>query len=127
VIEALRDESPDAARRIVARLKERCLRASADLLSISGGLSDALWRDPLDELIGELERTLPTQAESANFGIGPPLADLHAAIHAILQPTPEARARAEQDPHVQAFYAYYAKRRCPIARERPGSDGDKNT
>jgi DNA-binding Lrp family transcriptional regulator len=41
VIEAIREESPDTARRIVARLKERrALRPSADLPSLSGGPTD---------------------------------------------------------------------------------------
>jgi hypothetical protein len=39
VIEAIRDESPDTARRIVARLKERrALRPSVELPTLTGGL-----------------------------------------------------------------------------------------
>ena len=41
VIETIREESPDTARRIVARLKERrALRPSADLPSLTGGVRD---------------------------------------------------------------------------------------
>ena|SRR5438067_3625729 len=41
VVDAIREESPDTARRIVARLKERrALRPSADLPSLSGGSHD---------------------------------------------------------------------------------------
>jgi biotin operon repressor len=41
VVEAIREESPDTARRIVARLKERrALRPSADLPSLAGGAAD---------------------------------------------------------------------------------------
>ena len=40
VIEAIRDESPETARRIVARLKERrALRPSVELPSLTGGLN----------------------------------------------------------------------------------------
>lgn len=42
VVEAINEESPETARRIVARLKERrALRASASLPSVEGGTSDA--------------------------------------------------------------------------------------
>ncbi len=41
VVEAIREESPDAARRIVARLKERrALRPSASLPPLTGGVLD---------------------------------------------------------------------------------------
>jgi hypothetical protein len=41
VLDAIREESPDTARRIVARLKERrALRPSATLPSLSGGVSN---------------------------------------------------------------------------------------
>jgi hypothetical protein len=42
VVDAIRQESPETARRIVARLKERrALRPSADLPILTGGMTDA--------------------------------------------------------------------------------------
>lgn len=42
-----------------------------------------LWRDPLDELIEDLERTLPAQDRSVESGLQP-LEDVQMAIHALL-------------------------------------------
>jgi len=43
VLDAIREESPETARRIVAHLKERrALRPSADLPSLAGGRTDAV-------------------------------------------------------------------------------------
>jgi hypothetical protein len=47
VVEAIREESPETARRIVARLKERrALRPSADLPSLTGGRSHGVVARP---------------------------------------------------------------------------------
>jgi hypothetical protein len=60
-----------------------------------------LWRDPLDDLIGDLERTLPPREASRAFHDLPNLADLQYAVHAVLRGK-EAWARAEREPRVQA-------------------------
>ena len=60
----------------------------------------ALWHDPLDELIGELERTLPVQARPADFDVLPPLEDVQLAIQAALSSHAGDCARVEQDPRV---------------------------
>ena len=50
VVEAIREESPETARRIIIRLKERrALRASVDLPSFTGAPAMAIWRDPFDD------------------------------------------------------------------------------
>lgn len=64
----------------------------------------ALWRDPLDELIADLERTLPP-------GTGPRVSDLPSlegmqfCVHAILAGTPEAWAVAMQDPRARRMWS----------------------
>lgn len=68
-----------------------------------------LWRDPLEELIGELERTVPSEAGAAAFDMPPPFEDFQLAVHACLQGSAEDPARAGQDPRIQAVYAYYAR------------------
>jgi len=39
----------------------------------------AIWRDPLDELITDLEHSLPTSAPAPEFEMPPPMADLRSA------------------------------------------------
>ena len=47
VLDAIRQEWPETARRIVMRLKERrALRPTVELPTLTGGLM-ALWRDPI--------------------------------------------------------------------------------
>ncbi len=89
----------------------------------------ALWRDPLEELIGELERTQPSRVGAADFDMPPPFEDVQLAVHATLNRTPEDRARAEQDPRVQAVWAYYERlgRHLDEERRRHGQPGEDNT
>jgi hypothetical protein len=65
----------------------------------------ALWRDPLDELIADLERTLPPDARGT-LRI-PRIEDVQAYAYAILYRTGEDRARALKEPGVQRFLQYY--------------------
>jgi hypothetical protein len=65
VIDVIREESPETARRIVARLKER--RAFDPARSCPRSMMEArmaLGRDPLDDLIDGLDRSVPTAAVS---------------------------------------------------------------
>ena len=61
-----------------------------------------LPRDPLDELIADLERTLPPQAASAADS-DREFVGMQMLVAAVLSGSDEQRARAEQDPRVQAF------------------------
>src|SRR4029453_5873955 len=66
----------------------------------------ALWRDPLDELIGDLERALPPDTGHGSLGL-PPIEDEQMLISAILYGTEENRARAYKEPRVQRVLRYY--------------------
>ena len=51
----------------------------------------AIWRDPLDELIADLERVTPVRIVAA-FDM-PPMEDYAVAVQAILSRDPEERER----------------------------------
>jgi hypothetical protein len=53
----------------------------------------ALWRDPLDELIADLERALPPTSDSEVFDWPQILVDLQSAVGAVLSRSPDERAR----------------------------------
>ena len=72
----------------------------------------ALWCDPLDDLIEQLDRDLPG-AQDMSIDDMPPVAHVQFAICPILCGTPQDQARANQDPRVQAVLAYYER----LARE----------
>ena len=65
----------------------------------------ALWRDPLDELIDDLERALPPNARGT-LQI-PLIEDVQAFTCAFAFGTEEDRARAKKDPAVQRVLRYY--------------------
>ena len=105
VVEAIREESPDTARRIVARLKERrALRPSADLLPTSPEPPMAIWRDPLDELIADLECVTPVGIVEV-FEM-PPMEDYAVAVQSILSRDPVERERLAADPAVKRVEEY---------------------
>lgn len=62
-----------------------------------------LWRDPLDELIEDLERTLPPPVQSVDWGIQP-FGDYVIALHKVVRHGGEW-ARAQHDPVIQRFLA----------------------
>ena len=64
----------------------------------------SLWHDPLEELIGELERTVTSEADSADFGLGS-LEGLQLYVQAVLYGSAEELARVERDPRVRAYLA----------------------
>lgn len=63
----------------------------------------ALWRDPLDELIDELERAVPT--EPGRYAVLPTLEDLQAVITPMLSASKEQQERIFADPQYQQLYA----------------------
>jgi hypothetical protein len=76
----------------------------------------ALWRDPLEELIADLERAWPVEVSPADWQI-PPFEDVQLAMAAVLSGTPEDEERAARDPRVQAVYAYIKR----LAAENAGA------
>jgi hypothetical protein len=77
----------------------------------------ALWRDPLDELIDDLERALPSGARGT-LQI-PRIEDMQTLMCAILYGTEEDVARAHNDPGVQRLLQYYEE-----LAKLPGSNSE---
>jgi len=67
-----------------------------------------LPRDPLDELIADLERALPPETGPGRFEM-PPIEGVQLLVWATLTGTPDAWALAERDPRVQEVLAYNRK------------------
>jgi hypothetical protein len=65
----------------------------------------AIWRDPLDELIADLESTLPKATEK--IVEIPPFGDHCFWVQSILSEDPAERQRLANDPRVQRVQAYY--------------------
>ena len=90
----------------------------------------ALWRDPLDELIDDLERALPPDARGTLQIL--PIEDVQALIYAILYSTEENRARAYQEPGAQRALRYYEElgklrgSNSEPRRQHPTRDGTPN-
>ena len=81
----------------------------------------ALWRDPLDELIADLEQALPPAVGPWVFDM-PPFEDFQVAVESVLSRSPEERARLAKDPGAQRVWAYCD--RC--ARRRAASEAAKD-
>jgi hypothetical protein len=64
----------------------------------------ALWRDPFDELIADLEQAVPPETAGVE-NWSDMLVGSQIAIAAVLSGSAEQLARAEQDPRVRAFLA----------------------
>lgn len=115
VIEAIREESPETARRIVARLKERRALPLQRYPQRRLECQMAPWRDPLEELIEDLEGTLPPETYALGDQVGP-REGLELYVQAVSYGSAEEIARVERDPRVQAYLA--ATRRLGA---RPGA------
>jgi hypothetical protein len=62
----------------------------------------ALWRDPLDDLIEDLERAVPAKPVPNEDDFGPRLEELQWAVCELMYArTPEEVARVKSDPRVQ--------------------------
>ena len=79
-----------------------------------------LPRDPLDELIADLERALPAEA-GGQFEMPPPFEHLQFALKAVFG-TDEDRARAATDPRVQAVWKHLEKLGPVTPRGRQSSN-----
>jgi hypothetical protein len=65
----------------------------------------AMWRDPLDELIGDLERAVPATVSPA-CDI-PSMHDYCYLGEYLLSRDPETRRRLAEDPRVKRVHAYH--------------------
>ena len=66
-----------------------------------------IWRDPLDELIADLERVTPVGIVDA-FEM-PPMEDYAVAVQAILSRDPAERERLAADPAVKRVQEYHER------------------
>ena len=83
-----------------------------------------LWRDPFDELIDDLERSLPQARSVGPVDYQAALIGCQLIVAAILHGTEEDRLRAERDPRVQMFYAELGLFHRPQpAASAPGDTG----
>ena len=86
-----------------------------------------IWRDPLDELISDLERTLPSAPAFQDI---PPQEDFcFWATRAILAREPLEKLRQCEDPRVRRVQAYWDRlppieSRSPAITPRANRDGD---
>ena len=81
----------------------------------------AIWRDPLDELIADLERMTPVASEMV-FEIPPPMEDYSIVVQRILSRDPAERLGLAADPAFQRVMAYHERLARIPARARPSPD-----
>lgn len=68
-----------------------------------------MWRDPLDELIDDLEAALPPQSTAAPDDL-PPIHELQFYLYELEQcATDEERQRVESDPRFVPLRAFWAR------------------
>lgn len=77
----------------------------------------AMWRDPLDELIADLERSMPAATTPA-FEMPPPMEDVCVLGESLFSPDPATRQRLAEDPRVLRVRAYYER----LAQSRAAAD-----
>jgi len=77
----------------------------------------AIWHDPLDQLIVDLERSLPAATPAPDFEI-PPMKDYCVFGEIIRTRDPAARQRLMEDPAVKRVMAYHER----LAREWQSSE-----
>jgi hypothetical protein len=68
----------------------------------------AIWRDPLDDLIADLERSRPAAMDPA-FEIPPPIEDYSLLVESILSRDPAKRLSLAADPAVKRVQAYHER------------------
>jgi hypothetical protein len=67
----------------------------------------AMWRDPLDELIADLERAVPAAAAKVPIFDMLPFEDVCVWVEMLLCRDPARKARLADDPGVKRAQAYY--------------------
>ena len=68
----------------------------------------AVWRDPLDELIADLERAIPA-ATTLAFEMPPPMEDVCFFGESILSRDSAKRMLLAEDPRVKRVWEYYQR------------------
>ena len=82
----------------------------------------AVWRDPLDELIEGLERTLPAISQPSEIDWQASLIGSQLLMQAIQYGSPEDVERIRDDPRVQAFFASLPAPSTPDSPTSPTGD-----
>ena len=78
-----------------------------------------MWRDPLDELIEDLEAALPPQSAAGNNDL-PPVHELQFYLYELEQcSTDEERQRVETDPRFARVRAYWDGLAAQRQKETP--------
>ena len=84
-----------------------------------------MWRDPLDELIADLDRSVPT-SPAPDFDM-PTMTTVSGGSGCSLPADPAKKAQLADDPHVKRVEAYHerwaarlAKRRTQASRKASG-------
>ena len=67
-----------------------------------------IWHDPLEELIADVERSLPATPPAPAFEI-PPLQDFSIAVLSVISRNPAERQRLASHPAVQRVLSYLAR------------------
>ena len=81
-----------------------------------------IWRDPLDELIADLEPSAPAATIPA-FEMPPPMEDYSIAVMSVLSRDPAERQRLADDPAIKRVMEYHDR----LAREWHSSGPVKPT
>jgi hypothetical protein len=87
----------------------------------------ALWCDPLDELIADLERTLPAVSQSPATDWSTLLVGSQLLGHALIRGTPNDVKLIKQDPRVRTFLAHLETLRADWCRRSSAPDADDNS
>jgi hypothetical protein len=74
----------------------------------------AIWHDPLDDLIADLERAVPA-APASTFDI-PPMEDYSVFMEHMLSRDPAKRSRLAEHPAVKRVQAYHGLAPAPPSR-----------
>ena len=84
-----------------------------------------MWRDPWDELIADLERSVPTSAVP-DFDMPPPMEDYCYIWDWLFARDPATRARMAEDPHIKRILAYHERCAARLATEPEAADSGKS-
>ena len=85
----------------------------------------ALWHDPLDELIADLERAILPKSTTLETDYQADLIAIQLLVSATLWGSPEERARVKLDPRVKAYLASIDSR-TEAAQRKPTNPVDRN-
>ena len=81
----------------------------------------AIWRDPFDELIADLERAVPAPA-TPDFDMPPPMDEHCFFMEWVLTEDPAKKTQLAEDPRVKRVQAYYDRYAARVATTRQSGD-----